>query len=301
MRHDAWRREAASYPLRGTLMPRYSDVDIWQHMNNSALITLQGEAVQGGLRSVLGPDAWRNSQPVLGCVANATDFLAEAYYPDALEWGARVVGADARGLRIATALFQKDQCVGLHEASFLGWHEGQAVGLGAQQLATLQAAGVPLADGLGADFVPHGIPAVPDPDHFPWQQMVDIRFGDNDARRLASDMWLARCAEQMRVAFLNHVYGPQRQTRGGMMVAHVALHWVRRTMPSARWALACGVAHMGERSLAVRGAIYEAGQCVATCESVMVAIDRETRRSAPLSDEARAQLEAYRLKEAGAL
>jgi acyl-CoA thioester hydrolase len=57
---------------------------------------------------------------------------------------------------------------------------------------------------------------------------------------------------------------------------------------------------MGERSLAVRGAMFEAGQCVATCESVMVAIDRETRRSAKITDEARALMEPYRLRPASA-
>ena len=298
MKHDAWRRDPASYPLRGELMPRYSDVDIWQHLNNTALITLQGEAVQMGLRSALGPTAWRDSQPVLGCAANATDFLAEAYYPEPLGWGARVVGADARGLRIATALFQKDQCVGLHEASFLGWHEGQPIGLGTAQLDMLRAAGIAGADDLAPDTPPAGIAHAPAPEHFPWHRRTGVRFGDVDARRLASDTWLARCAEQMRVEFLNHVYGPQRHTRGGMMVAHVALRWLRRATPAWEWQLACGVAHMGERSLAVRGAMYEAGNCVAVCESVMVAIDRESRRSTRLSDEARALLEPYRLRAA---
>ena len=300
MRHDDWRRDAASYPLRGELMPRYSDVDVWQHLNNTALISLQGEAVQHGLRGAFGPQAWRDSQPVLGCVANATDFLAEAYYPEPLAWGARVVGADARGVRIATALFQHEQCVGLHEASFLAWADGHAAGLGEAQLSALRAAGIPGADALAPDFAAEGIAHAPELAHFPWHRTVGLRFGDSDARRLASDTWLARCAEQMRVAFLNHVYGPQRHVRGGMMVAHVSLHWLRRAMPGTDWELGCGVAHMGERSLAVRGAMFEAGQCVATCESVMVAIDRETRRSAKITDEARALMEPYRLRPAPA-
>lgn len=295
MRHDAWRRDAASYPLRGELTPRYTDVDIWQHLNNTALISLQGEAVQLGLRSVFGPDAWRDSQPVLGCVANATDFLAEAYYPEPLGWGARVVGVDEKGVRIATALFQHGQCVGLHEACHLGWADGRPVALGAQQLDALRAAAVPGAETLAHSFAPAGIAHAQAPDHFPWRHAVDLRFGDADARRLASDTWLARCAEQMRVAFLNDAYGANR-VRGGMMVAHVSLRWLRRSTPAREWELGCGVAHTGERSLAVRGAMFQDGQCVAVCESVMVAIDRETRRSAKLGDEARALLEPYRLR-----
>lgn len=295
MRHDAWRRDAASYPLRGELMPRYTDVDIWQHLNNTALISMQGESVQQGLRSVFGASAWRDSQPALACVSNATDFLAEAYYPEPLGWGARVVGVDAKGVRIATALFQAGQCVGLHEATLCGWADGQVVGLGQEQVAALRAAQVEGADAIAvsAPSVVHGNP--PDLGHFPWQRTVGVRFGDCDARRLASDTWLARCAEQMRVEFLNHMYGPQRHKRGGMMVAHVALRWLRRATPAWEWQLGCGVAHTGERSVAVRGAMFEAGQCVAVCESVMVVIDRETRRSAALTDEARALIEPYRL------
>lgn len=296
MRHDAWRRDAASYPLRGELLPRHADVDIWQHLNNTALISMQGESVQRGLLSVFGPEAWRSSEPVLACVGNATDFLAEAYYPEPLTWGARVLGVDAKGVRIGTALFQHGQCVGLHEATVSGWADGQVVGLGPEQVAALRAARVPGADTGTPAAVPAGTGHAPDAEHFPWHRTVGIRFGDGDARRLASDTWLARCAEQMRVEFLIHLYGAQRRTRGGMMVAHVALRWLRRATPGIEWQMGCGVAHIGERSLAVRGAMFEAGGCVAVCESVLVAIDRESRRSMPIADEARALLEPYRLR-----
>jgi hypothetical protein len=93
MRQDAWRRDPASYPLRGTLMPRFVDVDVWQHLNNTALITMHGEVVQQAVQSLLGPDAWRASTPVLSGLTAATDFLAEGYYPTPLDWGARVTAA----------------------------------------------------------------------------------------------------------------------------------------------------------------------------------------------------------------
>ena len=296
MRHDAWRRDAASYPLRGELLPRHTDVDIWQHLNNTALISMHGESVQHALRSVFGAEAWRDSQPVLACAANATDFLAEAYYPAPLAWGARVLGVDARGVRVATALFQRGQCVGLHESTLAGWEEGKLVALAPDQLAALRAAQVSGSETVEAPSGSAGIAAITDLGHFPWRRTVGIRFGDTDARRLASDTWLARSAEQMRVDFFNHLYGAQRHKLGGMMVAHVALRWLQRTAPGTQWQLGCGVAHIGERSMAVRGAMFDGDRCVAVCEAVMVAIDRETRRSATLSDEARALLEPYRLQ-----
>ena len=300
MRHDAWRRDAASYPLRGELLPRYTDVDVWQHLNNTALISMHGEAVQQTLRGVFGPDAWRSQLPVLACVRNGTDFLAEAHYPAPLTWGGRVLGIDAAGLRVATALFQHDRCVGVHDTSFAGWTEGTAGGLGAQALATLKAAGVPGASDVDGETVlspAAGLAAEAKAlAHFPWHATLAVRFADSDARRLASDTWLARCAEQVRVDFLGQVFANRRTSLGGMMVAHVSLRWLHRAAPGPRWEAGCGVSHLGERSLAVRSAMFDGGICVAVCDSVMVAIDAETRRSAALPETARAQLAAYRLQ-----
>ena len=46
MRRDTWRLQAESYPLHGEFQPRYIDVDIWQHLNNAALSSMQADGVQ---------------------------------------------------------------------------------------------------------------------------------------------------------------------------------------------------------------------------------------------------------------
>ncbi|MBE0593270.1 MAG: hypothetical protein IH616_12805, partial [Gemmatimonadales bacterium] len=51
MKKEAWRREAASYPLAGEMPTRYADMDVWQHMNNCALINIHGEAAHWALRA----------------------------------------------------------------------------------------------------------------------------------------------------------------------------------------------------------------------------------------------------------
>ena len=296
MRHDAWRLQPESYPLRGEFQPRYIDVDIWQHLNNAALSSMHGEALQQALRSVFGPEAWRTSVPVHACAANATDFLAEGHYPSPIAWGAKVVGMEAAGLRIASALFQHGRCIGLHEATVCGWADGQAVGMGAEAGAALRAAGVTGAESVSPDAAPLARPtSAPSLEIFPWRTTLPARFSDSDARRLASDQWLSRCTEQVRVEFLDQVFSAKPRGVGGMMVAHVGLTWLRRAAPGREAEAGCGVAHMGARSVAIRSAIIDAGQCVATCESVMVTIDTQTRRSAPLSDALRSLLMPYRL------
>lgn len=294
MRHDPWRHDPSAYPLGGELLPRYSDVDIWQHLNNAALMSMHGESVQRALREVQGADAWRGGDQAMVCVHSATDFLAEAYYPESLTWAARVLGASEQGLEIAAALFQQGACVGLHNAVLSNWSDGRAVKLRPAQRQSLRLAGVPETEPVRSGSL--AVPAeTSSPSRYPWQTTVKIRFGDSDAQGLASDAFIARCAEQMRVEFLNTLYGARRGELGGMLVAHVSLRWRRRVPAGPLWEVACGVAHLGVRSLAVRGAMFDGGVCVAVCDSVMVVIDRESRRSIPLPDGARALLEPYRL------
>lgn len=296
MRQETWRRDPSAYPIRGELAPRYTDVDVWQHMNNTALIGLHGEALHHALRAVLGPQAWRASQPIVAFRRNATDFLAEAHYPETIAWGARVLGAEAGGLRIATALFQHERCVGLHETTLCGWHEGRATGLGDATVAALRAANVPGADALDPAAAPDE-PDEPPPtlESLPWRTEIATRFADSDARRLASDNFLARCAEQVRVEFLGQTFGSRERRMGSMMVAHVALRWLGRAAPGRHWEAGCGLTRVSERSFAARSAFYEDGRCVAVSDSVMVSIDPESRRSAPMTEQARALLAPWQV------
>ena len=55
MKTQAWRRQPAAYPEQGSLQPRITDVDLWQHLNNAAIIALHGEAIQRWLRGASSP------------------------------------------------------------------------------------------------------------------------------------------------------------------------------------------------------------------------------------------------------
>ncbi|MFA7505840.1 MAG: hypothetical protein WCZ28_14165 [Burkholderiaceae bacterium] len=297
MKKEAWRREAASYPLTGEMPTRYTDMDVWQHMNNSALINLHGEAVHGALHALFGPQAWRDGEPVVGYLGSRTDFIAQAYYPDPLTWGARVVGVDEQGLRIATALFQRSQCVSVHEALLAGWADGRPLALVPEQLAALRAARTEGAQALPDGYRLQLDTTAPRLGHFRWQRPIALRYGDSDARHLPSDAWLGRCAEQMRIEFLTGIRGESRRARRtGMMIAHASLRWHRRDVPAAQWQMACGIARLGERSLVVRGALFQDDACLAECDSVMVFIDPETHRSEAFDDAARSVLEPWILR-----
>lgn len=299
MKHDAWRRQPTAYPLQGTLQPRFTDVDLWQHLNNVAQIGLHGELLQQWLHNHLGPEPWRRSAPQLLLQANATDFLAEAHYPAPLTTGVRLLGIDGQHFTLATALFQHGRCTGLHQATLGAWQADAAVPLPADWQARLQAAlaaQAPLQEaGTGHPPLADAAPP-PHPDHWPWQISLAARFADADGQGHTSDFTLARCAEQGRVQFLTRVFGSGRHGLPvGFMVAHVALRWHRRQRPPVAWQLGIGVQRVGERSLAVRSALFDGADCVAESNSVMVVIDHATRRPAALPEAARAQLAAYQL------
>ena len=82
---------------------------------------------------------------------------------------------------------------------------------------------------------------------------------------------------------------------GSMMVAHVSLRWHRRIAPGKCWEAGCGIVRVSERSLSAKSLFYSDGECVAESDSVMVAIDPESRRSATLSEAARALLVPWQL------
>jgi acyl-CoA thioester hydrolase len=301
MKHQPWRRDAAAYPTQGTLQPRFTDVDLWQHLNNVAQIGLHGELLQQWLHAHLGSDPWRRPSPKLVLQANATDFLAEAHYPAPLATGTRLLGCDDHRLTLATALFQHGHCTGLHQATLGAFDGDTAVPLPADWRAALQAAAAqqpPLPDASdGAPDALPDLPAPPHPDLWPWQITLGARFADADGQGHASDFTLARCAEQGRVQFLTQVFGDGRRSAPvGFMVAHVALRWHRRRLPPTppqAWQLGIGVSKVGERSLSVASALFDGADCLATSSSVMVVIDHTTRRPAALSAEARALLAPY--------
>lgn len=285
------RRDPGHYPTRYTLPTRFADMDLWQHLNNASLIGLHGEAVQRWLGETLGPEAWRPvaDAPVLALLHGATDFVAESHYPAPLEAGVRLAACDAQGLTLATALFQQGRCVGLHEARLATWQHGVAVDLPPALLAALPALPAPEPGSASPADAP------PSRDRMAWHTTLATRFGDTDARGMASDASLARFAEQLRVSFLTEQLGELRHAGStGFMVGRVALRWWHRgTRPPAAWQAGGRITRIGERSISLQGALFdEAGTCHASAESVLVCIDRHTRRSTPLPEGLRAALGA---------
>lgn len=114
---------------------------------------------------------------------------------------------------------------------------------------------------------------------------------DSDARDQTSDTSLARYAEQTRVELLRQVFGARRMVSPtGFIVGHVAARWIKRGRPPAAWRAGCGVTRVGERSMAVRSALFDGDACAAICDTVMVVFDRPSRRSTAMPEASHALL-----------
>lgn len=313
MSTNDWRHRADVYPLAGAISPRFADMDRWQHLNNAALIGLHGEVALQALSGVLGPDLWRPGPTSLLLRASQTDFLAESHYPAPLATGARLLGLDPQGLHLATALFQHGQCVGLHRAV---WGPSCAGAAGppsplhspppwpphwehALACALASAPALPGVPGdAGALLLPGPPGLAPTLAQMAWQTTLPLRFADTDARGLVADATLARLAEQLRVGLVAQLAttlttGGNTSGNTGFMVAQVALRWLQRGPAPEAFTAGSRVTRVGERSIGLQGALFDAdGACVATADSVLVCIDRASRRSTTLPQALRQALNA---------
>jgi len=313
MSKDDWRRRADAYPLAGALSPRFADMDRWQHLNNAALIGLHGEVALQALARLLGPDLWRPGPARLLLRASQTDFLAESHYPAPLATGARLLGLDAQGLHLATALFQQGRCVGLQRAVWApsgaepqdtpwppAWADALADALATSQ-ATSQASALAAkpappdaSNEAPALLLPPAPAVVPTLAQMDWQTTLPLRFADTDACGLVADATLARLAEQLRVGLVARL-GAALVAGGntGFMVAQVALRWLQRGPAPEAFTAGSRVTRVGERSIGLQGALFDArGACVAMADSVLVCIDRASRRSTALPPALRQALAA---------
>jgi acyl-CoA thioester hydrolase len=121
MKHNAERSRPESDPFSGEILPRYTDMDLWQRLNNVALVSLHIESVHRLLLDVAGGAAWRGGPAAIGPETTSTDFIAEAHYPTPLTAAAHISHVNERDIGIASALSQKGHCVGLHQSRVVRW------------------------------------------------------------------------------------------------------------------------------------------------------------------------------------
>lgn len=110
--------ERGDYPLLRTIQTRWSDNDIYGHMNNVVHYSLFDTAVNGLLmeRGVLDP---HSGEQVFLVVETGCRYLGEMAFPDLITAGLRVARLGTSSVRYEIGLFRNDETAASAEGFFV--------------------------------------------------------------------------------------------------------------------------------------------------------------------------------------
>ncbi len=134
-----------------------------------------------------------------------------------------------------------------------------------------------------------------DPANYPWSLELQTRFGDMDPNRHLNNVAVARLFEEVRVRFHATLYAQApTDIRPRFLVAHMATDYIAEGRYPAPALMALAVLSIGTSSYRVGLGLFQDGDCIALCDTVLV--HRGDERPSPLPPERRALLEAFALK-----
>lgn len=134
-----------------------------------------------------------------------------------------------------------------------------------------------------------------DPANYAWQLMLDTRFGDLDPNRHLNNVAIARLFEEVRVRFHANLYTQAPiDIRPRFLVAHMATDYIAEGRYPAQAQMTLAVLTIGTSSYRVGLGLFQDGDCIALCDTVLV--HRDDNGVSPLPPARRALLEACALK-----
>ncbi|MEM8917539.1 MAG: acyl-CoA thioesterase [Pseudomonadota bacterium] len=110
-----------------------------------------------------------------------------------------------------------------------------------------------------------------DPASYPVSLVTQTRFQDIDPNRHLNNVAFATMFENARVRF-NRALRPwaDRPKNERSMVAAVSINYLREGSYPDDVEIASGVSKIGTSSYVIAQAMFQHGQCIATCDSVIV-------------------------------
>ncbi len=132
------RRSRDAYPFHLEINTRFTDTDMAGHLNNASIFLYYQD---GQARFLL--DCVPELFPALGRSLRLTysdvSYDGQVYFLDALDVASGVVHVGEHWIRIAQALFQRGQCVGLCDAVLSSFDDqGQPLAISPAQRAALE-------------------------------------------------------------------------------------------------------------------------------------------------------------------
>lgn len=127
---------------------------------------------------------------------------------------------------------------------------------------------------------------------YPAQNYDKLRYGDTDRQGHINNAVFTTLYETGRVTILHETGRPLAGPGFSFVLARIAIDYRAELFWPGLVQIGSGVKLIGNSSVTFLQALFQEGKCVSTAESVVVQVDGKTRRSAPISPETRARLEA---------
>lgn len=124
----------------------------------------------------------------------------------------------------------------------------------------------------------------------PFRTDIQVRFSDTDALGHLNNIAYALYAEQARVDLFNQVLHKGRRGDVFVILAHIALDFIRQIRFGERVYVMTQVSQLGRTSVTLLQEVYAENELAAKVSSVVVLFDFKTQKPTPLPDELRAQL-----------
>jgi acyl-CoA thioester hydrolase len=121
-----------------------------------------------------------------------------------------------------------------------------------------------------------------------------LRYSDHDEQGHVNNAVYATLLEAGRVAFLQGEGSPARPEGCIYVMAKLIITYHAELTWPGEVDIATSVLGIGRSSFTIGGGVFKGMQCFATSESVMVLMDRNSRKSEPLPDGIKGWLTNYR-------
>lgn len=134
-------------------------------------------------------------------------------------------------------------------------------------------------------------------EQFPVTATEKLRFGDTDRLGHINNAVFSTLCESGRVAFLYDADRPLLTKGTQFVIAKLTINFLTEMNWPADVNIGTAVARIGNSSFELVQGLFIDDVCVASSDSVLVLMDEQTRRSTPLSDQARSVLQELSVRQ----
>ncbi|AJQ93932.1 acyl-CoA thioesterase [Gynuella sunshinyii] len=137
------------------------------------------------------------------------------------------------------------------------------------------------------DSLKHKTPQQLSIEDFPARSRENVRFSDVDCLGHVNNTVFASFLETGRVNIFWDREGHFELANSMFVVAHLSLDFIAEITWPGEVEIGTGIVRLGRSSITMYQGIFQQQRCVATAETVIVAMDPETRSSRPLDEKSR--------------